>query len=58
MTDEVPAYWYSRWLFERGLALIYLVGFLVALNQFVPLLGEHGLLPVTGYVSATRNPTR
>src|SRR6059058_5529791 len=46
MTD----YWYSRLLFERALALLYLVGFLVAVNQFVPLLGEHGLEPVSRFV--------
>jgi hypothetical protein len=43
-------YWRSRFLFERALALIYLVAFLVAANQFVPLLGEHGLLPVPEFV--------
>jgi hypothetical protein len=42
-------YWYSRFAFERGLALIYLVAFLVAANQFVPLLGERGLLPFTRF---------
>jgi hypothetical protein len=26
--------WYSRWLFERALALIYFTAFLVAVNQF------------------------
>ena len=49
-------YWYSRWLFERALALIYLVAFLVALNQFVPLLGEHGLLPVPAWVAQVPVP--
>jgi hypothetical protein len=43
-------YWLSRWTFQRGLALVYLIGFIVALNQFRPLLGERGLLPVTVYV--------
>lgn len=47
----MPSYWYSRLIFERGLALIYLVGFLVAVNQFVPLLGERGLLPATRFVA-------
>ena len=37
-------------LFERALALVYLVAFLVAANQFVPLLGERGLLPVPRFV--------
>jgi lipase maturation factor len=50
MTDEFPAYWYSRFIFDRGLALIYLVGFLVVVNQFIPLLGERGLLPAARFV--------
>jgi hypothetical protein len=50
MTQELPGYWYSRWLFERGLAAIYLIGFVVAINQFVPLLGDRGLLPVSRFV--------
>src|SRR5712691_7495451 len=43
------AYWYSRFLFERALAAMYLVGFAVAANQFVPLLGQRGLLPVSRF---------
>src|SRR3954463_920292 len=39
-------YWYSRWLFERALAAIYLVAFAAAAVQFIPLLGERGLEPV------------
>jgi hypothetical protein len=50
MTHELPGYWYSRWLFERGLALIYLIAFLVAVNQFIPLLGERGLLPAARFL--------
>ncbi|HKB14124.1 MAG TPA: hypothetical protein VKD69_25845, partial [Vicinamibacterales bacterium] len=42
--------WYSRLLFERLLAAIYCVAFLVAANQFVPLLGERGLEPVSRFV--------
>ncbi|HVZ21546.1 MAG TPA: lipase maturation factor family protein [Vicinamibacterales bacterium] len=49
-SDALPGYWYSRFVFERGLAAIYLVAFICAANQFVPLLGEHGLLPVTRFV--------
>ncbi|MGI8741120.1 MAG: lipase maturation factor family protein [Bryobacteraceae bacterium] len=41
---------YSRWIFQRGLGLVYLIAFLVALNQFRPLLGERGLLPVPAFV--------
>jgi lipase maturation factor len=43
-------YWLSRWLFERALAFIYLVAFIAAVKQFVPLLGEHGLEPVGRWV--------
>jgi hypothetical protein len=53
-------YWYSRFLFERMLAAMYLVGFAVAVNQFVPLLGERGLLPVsrfTQYVPFRASPS-
>src|SRR6478736_3666603 len=42
--------WLSRLLFQRGLAAIYLVAFISALNQFRPLLGERGLLPVPLFV--------
>ncbi len=40
-----------RLLLQRGLALIYLVAFLSALNQFRPLLGERGLLPVPRFLA-------
>jgi len=45
-------YWISRFLFERALAIVYLVAFLSAVNQFVPLLGERGLLPVARFTDA------
>ena len=44
--------WLSRWMFERGLAITYIVAFVVVLNQFRPLLGEHGLMPVPRYLAA------
>ncbi|MEV6108555.1 lipase maturation factor family protein [Streptomyces sp. NPDC051940] len=39
-------YWLGRLLFQRGLAALYLVAFLVAVNQFRALIGERGILPV------------
>ncbi len=42
--------WVTRLLLERSIGLICLVAFIVALNQFKPLLGEHGLLPVPLFV--------
>jgi hypothetical protein len=50
MMHELPGYWHSRWVFERGLSLIYLTAFLVVVNQFVPLVGERGLLPAVRFV--------
>jgi len=47
-------YWLARLVFQRALALIYLVAFLVALRQFPPLLGERGLLPVPQFLAAVR----
>jgi len=49
---EAPDYWLARLVFQRALAAIYVIAFLVALRQFVPLLGERGLLPVPDYVRA------
>jgi hypothetical protein len=43
-------YWLSRFVFQRALALVFLIAFLCAANQFRPLLGERGLLPVPAFV--------
>ncbi|GIF97188.1 lipase maturation factor family protein [Catellatospora citrea] len=48
-----PEYWWSRLLFQRGLAAVYLLAFLVAANQFRALLGEHGLTPVPRFLART-----
>lgn len=47
---QAPDYWLTRLVFERALGIIYLVAFAVAINQFRPLLGERGLLPVPEFV--------
>ncbi|MBV8571660.1 MAG: hypothetical protein JO319_13670, partial [Acidobacteriaceae bacterium] len=43
---DLRGYWLTRLLLERGIGIICLIAFLAALNQFKPLLGERGLLPV------------
>jgi hypothetical protein len=48
--EQPQDYWLPRLLFQRGLALVYLIAFVLAVNQFRPLLGEHGLLPVPLFV--------
>ena len=48
-----PDYWFARFIFQRALAVVYLVAFVSALNQFRVLLGENGLLPISNFVRAT-----
>lgn len=38
-------YWITRFCFQRFLGLIYWIGFLIIINQFIPLCGSKGLLP-------------
>src|SRR5437899_7736252 len=40
-----PSYWLTRFLILRLLGFVYLIAFLAAANQIVPLVGEQGLLP-------------
>jgi Lipase maturation factor len=47
---QASDYWLARWVFERLLAAIYLLGFLTAAMQFPALLGEHGLLPAPRFL--------
>ncbi|MBV8818174.1 MAG: lipase maturation factor family protein, partial [Acidobacteriaceae bacterium] len=57
---DANGYWLTRAVFQRGLGLIYFIAFLNVLNQFKPLLGEHGLLPVPiflKYVSFRQTPS-
>lgn len=53
-------YWLARLVFERGLAALYLTAFLVAVNQFRPLLGSDGMLPIPRFVASvpfSRSPS-
>ena len=55
-----PGAWWGRWVFTRGLALVYLIAFVAALRQGRALLGTHGLTPVPRYLeraSWTRAPS-
>ena len=44
-------YWLSTFIIQRGLGFVYAIAFLVAINQFRPLLGENGLLPVPHFLT-------
>ncbi len=51
--ENIASYTLTKILLQRGLALIYLVAFIAVINQFRPLLGEKGLLPVPLFVKQT-----
>src|SRR5262249_43925324 len=51
------SHWLTRFLFFRLLGLVYVVGFLIVLRQWEPLLGAHGLLPAHDYLEAVRRST-
>ncbi|MEV0182611.1 lipase maturation factor family protein [Streptomyces sp. NPDC050625] len=49
-----PEYWWSRLIFQRALAGVYLVAFLTAALQFRALLGERGMLPIPHFLRRVR----
>ena len=51
--ESTTGYWLTRLVVQRGLALVYLIAFLVAAHQFRPLCGEHGLLPAPQFIRET-----
>jgi len=46
-------YWLTRLVLQRSLGLVYLIAFSVVVNQFRPLCGEKGLLPVQQFLRHT-----
>ncbi|MGW1010310.1 lipase maturation factor family protein [Streptomyces termitum] len=48
-----PGLWEARFLFQRGLAVLYGVAFLSAALQFRALIGERGMLPVPEFLRRT-----
>jgi uncharacterized membrane protein YhdT len=49
-----PDYTIARFVIERGLALIYLIAFVVAIRQFPALCGERGLQPAPRLLARAR----
>jgi hypothetical protein len=47
--DAGNSYWLTRFVILRLLGFVYAVAFLVAAQQLVPLVGEHGLTPANHY---------
>jgi hypothetical protein len=49
-----PTYWLTRFIILRLLGIVYAIGFLVAANQIVPLIGADGLLPIGLFLDRVR----
>ncbi len=49
-----PDYSVARFVIERGLAFIYVIGFFVAIRQFPALCGERGLEPARWFLARAR----
>ena len=47
---DPPTYQITRFILLRLLGLVYAIGFLVAAQQLIPLIGSHGLLPLDLFV--------
>src|ERR1051325_786963 len=45
------SYWLTRFVILRLVGFVYAVAFLVAAQQLVPLIGEHGLTPATHFLA-------
>src|SRR5213595_1917440 len=45
------SYWLTRFVILRLLGFVYAVAFLVASQQLVPLIGEHGLTPANHFLA-------
>jgi hypothetical protein len=46
-----PTYWLTRFMILRLLGLVYVIAFLVAINQVLPLIGSDGLTPANLYLT-------
>jgi hypothetical protein len=53
--ENRPTYWLTRFLILRLLGVVYAVGFLVAINEIIPLIGSDGILPVGLYLKNIAN---
>jgi hypothetical protein len=51
--DGTTDYWLTRLVLQRGMGFVYLIAFVVVVNQFRPLCGEKGLLPAPWYMQLT-----
>src|SRR5690349_19222447 len=52
--DAGNSYWLTRFVILRLLGFVYAVAFLVAAQQLVPLIGEHGLTPASHFLASVQ----
>ena len=43
-------YWIAKILFQKGLASVYLIAFVIAYRQYSGLVGEDGILPIESFI--------
>src|SRR5947207_15944371 len=48
------SYWLTRLVILRLLGFVYAIAFLVAANQLLPLIGEHGLTPARDFLNVVQ----
>jgi hypothetical protein len=48
------SYWLTRFVILRLIGFVYAVAFLVAANQLIPLVGEHGLTPARDFLTVVQ----
>jgi hypothetical protein len=49
------SYWLTRFVILRLLGFVYAIAFLVAAQQLVPLIGEHGLTPANHFLASIQS---
>jgi hypothetical protein len=52
------SYWLTRFVILRLVGVVYAVAFLVAAQQLVPLVGEHGLTPASHFLNGIQTQLR
>jgi hypothetical protein len=53
-SEREPTYWLTRFIILRLLGVVYAIGFLIAANQILPLIGSDGLLPIGSFIERIR----
>jgi lipase maturation factor 1 len=52
--DQGSTYMLTRWIFLRGIGIVYLIAFVSLWVQIIGLIGEQGILPANAFLDAVR----